>query len=130
MKGKYFIIKLGIYPFDVMVSVDETDDVLVERMITRFGNTKEACGGMINMPPRVIGRTSMLWPTNHTVIRLKTGGCKNELAGCIAHEVFHATTFIMRRVGMKLKLDVSDEAYAYLIGFLTKEIHTKLKLYK
>lgn len=42
--------------------------------------------------------------------------------GTLAHEIFHAVTFILTRIGMSLTNE-SDEAYAYLIGYLTKEIY-------
>jgi len=45
----------------------------------------------------------------------------------VAHEVFHAVELLMDRIGCKLT-DESSEAYAYLIGYLTKEIHRCLKL--
>lgn len=39
----------------------------------------------------------------------------------IAHEVFHVTAYIMEAVGMSL-CQSNEEAYAYLIGYLTKKI--------
>jgi len=45
--------------------------------------------------------------------------------GTLAHEIFHAIDFVLRDVGMVLS-EQSYEAYAYLIGYLTKEIYKKL----
>ena len=123
---KNFVLKMDLYGFDVMVSVDESDKVLVEKLMSH-GNTSEDCHELLNMPTTTRGRCVMLI-TNHTVIRLKILPDKYELMGVVAHEVFHATTFIMDKIGMKLKINVSDEAYAYMIGFLTKSIYKKLKL--
>ena len=39
----------------------------------------------------------------------------------LAHEVFHTVFAIMDRIGIPLSND-SDEAYAYLVQFLTKEL--------
>lgn len=39
-------------------------------------------------------------------------------AGCIAHEAFHATKYIMDYVGMELN-DASEEAYTYLLQWIT-----------
>lgn len=44
----------------------------------------------------------------------------------IAHEAFHITNFIMRRIGLHPDVD-NDEAQAYLLSFLVEEIHKKLK---
>lgn len=41
--------------------------------------------------------------------------------GTLIHELFHLTEQIMDRVGMKHKPYVSSEAYAYLLGRLTKD---------
>lgn len=124
-KGSYFIIPLVVYPLDVMVSIDETDNVLLKRLLS-YGETKEDCEGLLNLPETTRGRCVML-PSNRTVIRLKKQLKKQSFMSVMSHEVFHATTFIMDRVGMKLEINVSDEAYAYLIGYLTNEICKKIK---
>jgi hypothetical protein len=46
--------------------------------------------------------------------------------GVIAHEVFHATYFILRDRGMKVA-DKSDEAYSYLIEWMTDKIYEIMK---
>lgn len=124
--GSYFIIELKIYPFNVMVSIDEADKTLFKRL-KGYGNTKDDCEGAMNLPSTTLGRAVIL-PSNQTVIRLRTLKNKHKMMSVIAHEIFHATTFILERVGMKLELGVSCEAYAYLLGFLTKEIYKKLKI--
>jgi len=89
---KYFIIKLHIIPFDVMVSIDEQDNVLLDRLI-KFGETKEECQLILNLPDTSNGRCVM-FDSNRTVIRIKTRPKKHETIKIIAHEVFHATNFI------------------------------------
>lgn len=60
-------------------------------------------------------------PSNLSIIRIKV---KDKIPhSVIAHEVFHITTFIMERIGMELIVMKSDEAYAYLIGYLTDKIY-------
>lgn len=41
--------------------------------------------------------------------------------GTIAHEIFHIAYYIMERVGISLCHE-SDEAYAYLIGYITNKV--------
>lgn len=124
--GSYFIIDLKVYPFKVIVSIDETDKTLF-KTLSGYGNSIEDCEVAMNLPSTTLGRAAIL-PSNLTVIRLKTMKRKYVMMSVIAHEIFHATTFILERVGMKLELGVSCEAYAYLLGFLTKEIYKKLKI--
>lgn len=122
---KYFIIPLVVYPFDVMVSIDEPDHILLKRLI-KYGNTQEECSELLNMRETSQGRTVML-PSNQTVIRLKTQLKKYDMISTMNHEVFHATTFIMHTIGVRFELFKSDEAYAYLIGYLTREISKRIK---
>lgn len=124
-KGQFFIIPLVVYPFDVMISIDESDEVLLKRLLS-YGEPKEDCEGLLNLPETTRGRCVIL-PSNRTVIRLKTQPKRHEMMSVISHEVFHATTFILERIGMKMEVMVSDEAYAYLIGYLTNEIVKKIK---
>lgn len=44
----------------------------------------------------------------------------------LQHEIFHAVSFTLRSVGINLTED-TEEAYAYLIDYLTKQCYTKLK---
>ena len=46
--------------------------------------------------------------------------------GTLAHEIFHCVCFIMEKVGICLCHE-SDEAYAYLIGFITNKVNDALK---
>jgi hypothetical protein len=70
-KGFNFVVKLHIYPFEVMVSVDESDDVLLKRL-SNYGLSKNDCNELIELHETVKARCVML-ETNHTIIRLKTG---------------------------------------------------------
>lgn len=44
----------------------------------------------------------------------------------IAHEIYHAASRIMEWVGMYPSA-ANEEAYAYLIGFITEEVYNKLQ---
>lgn len=63
---------------------------------------------------------------NQSMIRLRDFPSDNIGLGYLQHEIFHATTFILDRIGMKLVLLESDEAYAYLAQFLTVEIYKRI----
>lgn len=71
------------------------------------------------------GRFAML-QNNMGVVRLYRLPIDAEDYGTLSHEIFHAAEYILREIGMPLSLD-SNEAYAYLIGYLTKEIFAHIK---
>lgn len=117
MKKSFTVIPLVIYPFDVYISINQTDDELIESM---DGQDMTDSDGLFNLSETTSARCVML-PSNLTVIRYKIN--KQIHHDHIAHEIFHAVTFIMERIGMELVIMKSDEAYAYLIGYLTKEVY-------
>jgi hypothetical protein len=102
-----------------MVSIGQSDEQL-KKSLKPYGiewSDSMKCSGM--------GRSVML-DTNQSLIRLYNYPENNLDMGTLQHEIFHCVTFIMDRIGMKFKLMQSDEAYAYLIGYLTKEIYDRL----
>lgn len=121
-KSKNFIIPLVVYPFDVMVSLGETDVEVVNRL-NKFGiDTSD--NSMWNFEENGIGRC-IIFPTNQLLLRLAHYPISNEDFGTLQHEIFHAVHFLMRKLRMKLNMK-NDEAYAYLIGYLTTEIYEKI----
>lgn len=116
-----FILPLVVYPFDVMVSFGQSDDQLKDCLKKRGIKWDE----ILEMPPTGLGRTAML-DGNQTILRLKDVPISVTDYGTLAHEIFHAVVFILDRVGIELCRQ-SDEAYAYLIGYITKEIYKRIK---
>lgn len=72
------------------------------------------------------GRTSEL-PSGALLIQLSELPHTPFAMGIMCHEIFHAVTFLMRRVGITL-CDESDEAYAYAISDLTEQMVTALAM--
>ena len=122
MKAKFTIIPLHIYPFDVCISINQTDDDFLNSM---DGQDTDGIESLLNIPKTVVGRAVML-SSGLSIIRVKAG--KDIPHNIIAHEIFHIVTFIMERIGMEFVMMKSDEAYAYLIGYITKEVYKILKL--
>lgn len=121
-KKHNFIIPLVIYPFDVMVSIGQSDKELYP-ILKKFGVDTED-DNLLTHSNTQRGRT-ILFKGNQTLIRMYESKTTPVWFGNLAHEIFHAVEFILERAGMKLTLD-SDEAYAYLIGYLTRKIHEQL----
>lgn len=119
MKSKNFIITLVVYPFDVMVSLNQTDEQL-KKELEKFG-----CEWDDDMKIVGMGR-AMISPTNHSLIRLRNYPVTNVDYSHLQHEIFHIVTFIMSNIGIKFSILKNDEAYAYLIQHLTKEIYDRI----
>lgn len=119
------IIPLVVYPFDVMISFGETDEELAENL-KQVGIDITVDGDRWKFTTTKDGYAVLLedW---QTLIRLQVfpENCKHY--GILAHEIFHAVTLILENVGIPFQLHVSDEAYAYLIEYLTKEILSAIK---
>lgn len=123
-KEANFIIPYVVYPFDVMVSINQTDDQLI-KAVKRFGLGKDDIEPCLDLPKTNRGRTVILG-TNQTILRI-TDAPDADIHSTIAHEVFHAVTFLFYKLEMKLVVTENDEAYAYLIGYLTKEIYKGIR---
>lgn len=71
------------------------------------------------------GALTVLYESKHILIRMPEYPVDPYDIGMLQHEIFHAVSFALRRIGMLLSIE-SDESYAYLIGYLTTEIFKKL----
>jgi hypothetical protein len=114
-----FIVPLVVYPFDIMVCIGQSDEQL-KTELDKFGvdwDDKFKCSGM--------GRCVMT-DSNQTLLRLWSYPETNEDMGTLQHELFHAISMVMDEIGMPLVVGTSCEAYAYLTGYLTKEIYNRL----
>lgn len=70
-----------------------------------------------------VGRYVML-EGNQSVVRLDQVPESCADYGTLQHEIFHAVDQILRHIGINLTED-SDEAYAYLIGYITTKIYQR-----
>lgn len=118
-KSLNFIVELVVYPFDVMVSIGETDEE-VKRKLKKYDVQWDESLTMHGIGKFLINKE------NKSLIRLKHYPQLPMDYGTLQHEIFHAVTWILDRCGMKFKLGTSDEAYSYLVGYLTKEIYKRI----
>ena len=119
-KSLNFIIPLVVYPFDVMVSFGQSDLEITKSLKKRGWRWDDL------LKLKGDGKFIIFHDINAAVIRMKYFPNYPEGQATMSHEIFHAITYILDKVGMKLKIGKSDEAYSYLIGYLTKEIYKKL----
>lgn len=121
-----FIIPLVVYPFDIMVSFGETNEEIGKRL-SKYGLTPDDIQ-LASFTSETIEGRSVMFSSNQSLIRLRYLPKKPKHFGYLQHEIFHCVSFILWRIGMPLEIEKSDEAYAYLIGYVTDEIYKKLKI--
>jgi hypothetical protein len=120
VKSDNFVIPLVIYPFDVMVSLGETDEQLKKAWVGKY-NLEWRDDMILSGNGKCI-----ITDGNQTLIRARYYPTDNQDCGTLQHEIFHAVSMVLDAMGMKLEIMVSDEAYAYLIGYLTKQIYDRI----
>lgn len=123
-----FIIGLHIYPYDIMFSVGQSDKGFLKSL--KAALPKEYMVDVMNddivhLPKECRGRTFHHLIGGQTIIRLPGKPDTPEQFGTVSHEIFHAVDFIFRRIGLQLTAE-SDEAYAYLIGYVAEQFYKEI----
>lgn len=119
-KSLFKILKLQIYPFDVAISINQSDDDFKKEM-KKFKIDLDDVIFELDQNSSCRGRTLMLFPSLRTILRINFWPDNNIKIGLLVHELFHVTDYILREVGIKLS-DDSDESYAYLLQYLTEQV--------
>ncbi len=113
-----FIIKYQVYPFDCLVCFCENPNDLFN-ILDKKGILKEHIEE-VKTWRFAKGKSAML-PTGQSFIWMDKKPESCEDYGILAHEIFHTVCFLMDRIGVKYSNE-ADEAFAYMIGYLTTEI--------
>jgi len=113
-----------IYGTDIILCIGEDKEFIsfVKKNFTDLVDVVEQ-----SLESECLGLTCLNPNTKTIVIYFWNNQDKNRLLNTVTHELFHATHAIMTRVGIKLS-DDSEEAYAYLIGYLTQKTLNFLQL--
>jgi len=125
-KSFNFIIPLVVYPFDCMVSLNENWDKFGVSVTKKWG--AEILDDFTKSSHATSEGLSYVYTSDSMLCcMIKIHNFKKDAQGYsdLQHEIFHATEFILRKCGMELNSN-SHEAYAYLCGYLTKEIYKKI----
>jgi hypothetical protein len=123
LKPKTFVISYILYPFDVLVSTDTQENIV--RRLRRICDLDDEEIAALEMAPTCQGRCVML-KSGGVVIRLRYEPNTPVRTSNLVHEVFHAVHMLFDRIGIRLS-DDSDEAFAYAIQYLTREILERFK---
>jgi hypothetical protein len=125
MKSLNFIIHYQLYPFDVMISLGESDAILFPKLKKHLPESDWPEIEDMKLKPTGRGRMVM-FSSGATAIRIRDYPVSAEHFGHLQHEIFHAVEFLMERIGVKHSYECG-ETYAYAIQYLTEKIYEKLK---
>ncbi|MGN1156787.1 MAG: hypothetical protein ACI4TK_11465 [Agathobacter sp.] len=121
MEDNYLVIPIDIYDTDVLVFFGDFESflsVLKEKLEDiDYIKAKEIIGVVDRI---TTGRTCLLESGQVTVWLPSIPESSKERGG-MQHELFHATSFIMEKIGVS-HVSESDEAYAYLIGYISTKV--------
>lgn len=105
-----------------MFSIGESDKKLSRILKKRIPKSAYQCciedEKLLHFGTMDLARTIMVTDGGQTIIRFG----KNPSHSTVAHEIFHAVEFLMIKLNMPLSLQ-NDEAWAYLIGYITGEYY-------
>ena len=118
------IISIDIYDRDVMVHFGEKKH-LKARLSKIFGCEKSS--EIVSMISGEEKGKSFLLPGGQMILYMPNLPKDIKGLSILAHEIFHIANFTLEKAGINLTSD-SDEAYSYLIEFLTKKILAMLSI--
>lgn len=131
--GKFFVIDLELYNANILVSIEQdAEDVVLALVEHGVISSLESPSLKMYMEPFMdmkstnLARTAM-YENGVIAIRL-THFDKNDIEdmATLVHELSHVCMYTFDRIGMPHNSD-TDEAYGYLIGFLTKKFFENVR---
>ena len=131
--GKFFVIDLEIYNANIIVSIEqEAEDVVLALVEHGVIPSLESPALKMYMEPFMdmkstnLARTAM-YENGVIAVRLTHFHENNiEDMATLVHELSHVCMYTFERIGMPHTGD-TDEAYGYLIGFLTKKFFENVR---
>lgn len=76
-------------------------------------------------PDSASAAIAYIFENRNCLMRFKVEEISPIFHDCVAHEAFHCAAAILDYVGVKLG-SKSEEAYAYLVGYIVREIYERL----
>jgi hypothetical protein len=109
------VIDLGIYPCKVIVCIEDKQAIKVLEDVVSESELE------IFLSDENPGLTFM-FSCGDVAIFIKEKPATAYQFSKLAHEIYHCATYVLNYVGVKHSKK-SDEAFAYLVGFLTEKIY-------
>ena len=121
---KYFSVSTEQYPFHILFSLGQDSKELVASMKESGLVLGEEEEKLMNFPEDDFGVT-VPFEGGAVLVWVREFSGDPDSHGRVAHEIFHATEWLMRWIGIKPGKK-SSEAYAYMIQFLTTKFNTEI----
>ena len=122
-KKVIFSVELEMYPFKIIFCLGEKR----KNLKSYFKNNNiQYIDWVKHAEFEELGSCTFFDDDNLLLIRLSEYPQDALGFGILQHEIFHAVTMILDHIGLKLKMKSSDEAYAYLTGYLTQKVYENL----
>ena len=121
MKSYYKIIPIDLYCRDILFVFGDEPSF---RKAVRKYHTQEQTDGIIeaaDINEHSTGKTIYNQVHNAFIVWMPRLPQTAAEFGTLSHEIFHAVQALMINIGASLS-DDSEEAYAYLIGYITKRV--------
>ncbi len=112
-------LRIPIYDHSIFIMFDVVDSDVIKHFDS-LGYDRDQYDEVINRDPGDVGLTHIM--PNGNVVMLIHKNKDGSYDNVINHECFHATHFILDRIGMKFEIGVSDEAYAYLNAWIIDQV--------
>ena len=126
MKPQQFQIPVDIFKRNILVCINEPNEE-IERILVESGHDETEAKKAAGYDSDSIGAYAWIFENRNALIRLKGEKVDPIFHDCVAHEIAHVAFAILDYVGIKLG-SKSEEAYAYLIGYITREFYEKIEL--
>jgi hypothetical protein len=124
-----FIIPLVIYPFDLLVSIGQSDIQLTKTIEKNYNESFSEKDLEILQGYTALGSArSLRLSSGLFILRMKQIPSTADDFGLLHHELFHIVTRFMEMIGSAFDCNTSGENYAYLIQYLTTTIYKKIRV--
>lgn len=119
-----FILKLAPYKHDILFALEETPEALSLYMRRHLGYSKE---GVSTIPPftDTMNGHMCMFDNGQSLIRLNRLPLSPMTTAVLVHEIVHAVSKILRRVGIE-HTEETEEAYTYAIQDVTERAFRKI----
>lgn len=121
----HHIISVDLYQQDLLVCFG--DKFELHEALAPFIGEDDACEVIGNIPRASVGRTMIDEGRGIYFLWLPQVPSSAAHFGVLAHEIAHAAIGIMQKIGVSLSPE-SEEAYTYLIQYLTERIYEQFAL--
>lgn len=130
IKPQQFEIRIGVYQRSILVCINEPDHE-VKRILVESDYDDELADDVAEYQHKIAGTKagaySWIFDDRSCFMRFWPKEINPEFHDQVAHEIAHCAFAILDYVGIKLG-SKSEEAYTYLIGYITREFYEKLEV--